>query len=292
MVSNVTRRSLLQSAWPLLAQDVAKPPPALDFICPMDREVRNANPGKCPRCGMKLVANLPDGREYRLDLRTSPAVPRAGKPVELRLAVRHPVTGAVVRDFEVIHEKIFHLFLVSQDLSYFAHEHPEQKRDGTFVFKTRLPAAGAYRVVADCLPKGASIQFLSRTLVTAGTDPARLADSAVLQPVLSAQQGTNLGVELVTEPKQPLAGLETLLFFNLSPADGLEQYLAAWGHMLVASADLIDLVHDHPLYADGGPKVQFNLIFPRETNYRIWVQFQRRGVVNTVAFNVPVKALR
>ena len=35
-----------------------------------------------------------------------------------------------------------------------------------------------------------------------------------------------------------------------------------------------------------GPK--FKMIFPRAGIYRIWVQSQRKGVVNTVAFNVPV----
>jgi hypothetical protein len=30
------------------------------------------------------------------------------------------------------------------------------------------------------------------------------------------------------------------------------------------------------------------MLFPRAGIYRVWVQSQRKGVVNTVAFNVPV----
>ena len=70
----------------------------------------------------------------------------------------------------------------------------------------------------------------------------------------------------------------------------------------MASDDLVDLAHDHPLYVDGVPppdlravspgQVQFNLIFPRKRTYRVWVQFQRAGRVNTAAFTIPVKALR
>jgi hypothetical protein len=85
-----------------------------------------------------------------------------------------------------------------------------------------------------------------------------------------------------------------MLFFRLKPDDGIEPWIGAMGHMLAASADLIDLMHTHPIYVtdpDGAKQLQFNLIFPREGMYRIWVQFQRKGVVNTVAFNVPVKAL-
>ena len=35
-------------------------------------------------------------------------------------------------------------------------------------------------------------------------------------------------------------------------------------------------------------KMQFNLVFPRPRMHRVWVQFQRDGIVNTVHFDVPV----
>ena len=82
-----------------------------------------------------------------------------------------------------------------------------------------------------------------------------------------------------------------MMFFRLDPADGLEQYLGAWGHMLAASSDLVDMLHTHPAREDAGSEVQFNLIFPRAGIHRVWVQFQRLGVVNTVAFNVRVQAV-
>jgi hypothetical protein len=99
-------------------------------------------------------------------------------------------------------------------------------------------------------------------------------------------------VELTMEPKEPIAGLKTMLFFRLKPGEGLEKYLGAWGHMLAASDDLIDLLHTHPFLADGGPQIQFNVIFPRARTYRLWVQFQRNGVVNTAAFTIPVAVLK
>ena len=101
-----------------------------------------------------------------------------------------------------------------------------------------------------------------------------------------------MSVELVTEPQQPISGSTTQLTFKIKPGDGLEKYLGAWGHMLVASSDLIDMIHEHPFIADGGPQMQFNIIFPRAHTYRIWVQFQRNGIVNTAAFNLPVSELK
>jgi hypothetical protein len=37
--------------------------------------------------------------------------------------------------------------------------------------------------------------------------------------------------------------------------------------------------------------ILFNVIFPRARTYRVWVQFQRKGVVNTAHFDIPVKQL-
>jgi hypothetical protein len=53
---------------------------------------------------------------------------------------------------------------------------------------------------------------------------------------------------------------------------------------------LIDLLHLHPFLITGSV-IQFNLIFPREGLYRVWTQFQRSGLVNTVVFTIPVKSL-
>ena len=38
--------------------------------------------------------------------------------------------------------------------------------------------------------------------------------------------------------------------------------------------------------------MQFSVVFARPRVYRVWVQFQRKGVVNTVAFTLPVEQLK
>ena len=269
------------------------------FICPMDKDVKASVPGKCPRCGMRLVANLPDPIEFILELGMTPRAPIVGQSATLEFRVRHPRTGQPVRDFELMHERLIHAFLISADLADFAHEHPSPQPDGSFLLPAKLARRVPYRVVADFFPKGATPQFLAKTIFPAGAvlvAPPKL--TADLTPKLAA----NLTVELVTEPAQPIAGQETLLFFRLAPHEGVEPYLGAWGHLLAASDDLIDVMHDHPIYVDGvspadlraasPERVQFNLIFPRERIYRVWVQVKRAGVVNTVAFTIPLKALR
>jgi hypothetical protein len=234
---------------------------------------------------MALVAGIPDPREYRVDLRTSPRRLRPGAPAEMRFMVRDPESGKPAK-LQVFHEKLFHLFLVSQDLSFFAHEHPELQADGSFLFRTSLPNAGEYRVLCDVYPERAMPQMIAKSIIVPG-----IAASPRLGEDLTPKMGENLRVGLRLEPPRPLAGKKTMMFFRLEPKDGLEQYLGAWGHMLAASRDLVDMLHNHPAWEEIGSEVQFNLIFPRSGMYRIWVQFQRLAVVNTVAFSVPVSAL-
>ena len=141
-----------------------------DFVCPMDREVRSKTPGTCPRCGMKLVAGLPMPVEYPIDFRAAPRFHSSRPRHHPGIPRLDPKTGRPVTGFETIHEKLFHLFLVSQDLEYFSHEHPTLGAGGWFRLKTRLPKPGTYRLLADFDPSGGTPQLAARTFSTAGWD--------------------------------------------------------------------------------------------------------------------------
>lgn len=258
------------------------------FVCPMDPDVRSSQAGVCPRCGMKLATNIPDSVEYHMDLTTTP---RALKPLEntrLEFFIHDPWKDRQVTKFQVVHEKLFHMFVVSQDLEFFLHNHPIYSPDGSFYYDLAFPKPGMYRVLGDFYPDGATPQLIAKTVLVPGTPPPPV----TLTRDYSTKQAENLQVELTTDPPQPIAGIKTLLFFRIKPVEGFEKYLGAWGHMLVASDDLIDLIHTHPFIADGGPQIQFNVTFPRPRPYRVWVQFQSNGVVNTAHFDIPVTELK
>jgi hypothetical protein len=258
------------------------------YFCPMDPDVRSHQPQeKCPRCGMKLVSGLPDPVEYHLDVDMKPASLRPGQKADLQFSIHDPWKLRPVTNFQLVHEKLFHLFVVSQDLEVFLHDHPTLRDDGNFHYEYAFPKAGMYRLLGDFYPDGATPQLISRTVFVSGTAPKPVN----LVRDYSTKSAQNLQVSLETIPQQPIAGATTQMRFTVNPGEGLEKYLAAWGHMLAASDDLIDLIHQHPFIADGGPQIQFNMVFPRAKNYRVWVQFQRQGVVNTAYFDVPVKTL-
>src|SRR5690349_8132341 len=97
------------------------------WVCPMHPDYTMEVAGKCPRCGMALVHAAPfDVRDYELDFHTVPAAVKPGRKTTLFFAFRHPGTGEVAKKFEVVHEKQFHLFVISQDLEYFEHIHPTE----------------------------------------------------------------------------------------------------------------------------------------------------------------------
>ena len=253
------------------------------YVCPMDPDVRSNSPGACRRCGMTLVAGIPDPVEFHLDLATAPDPPTAGQTTTLEFAVHDPWKDRPVHDFVLVHEKLFHAFVVSQDLQYFNHAHPTLQGDGVFSLPVVLPHGGMYRVLGDFYPDGATPQLIAETVFVPGNAPP----PATLSRDYSPKADRNMTVTLTTLPEQPVAGNRTQAMFHVDPVDGFEKYLGAWAHMLVASDDLIDLIHLHPLRADNGD-VQFNIVFPRARAYRVWAQFQRKGIVNTVHFDVPV----
>ena len=258
------------------------------WVCPMDPDVRSNLPGVCPRCGMKLASNVPDPVEYHMDLTTTPRALKVGQPARMEFYIHDPWKDRQVTKFQIVHEKLFHMFVVSQDLQFFLHDHPVYDPDGTFHYDIKFPKAGMYRVLGDFYPDGATPQLIAKTVLVPGTPPR----PTTLTRDYSTKDTENMQVQFYTDPPQPIAGMKTLLYFKVSPVEGFEKYLGAWGHMLVASDDTIDLIHTHPFIADGGAQVQFDLTFPRARGYRVWVQFQRNGVVNTAHFDVPVSELK
>lgn len=267
-------------------QATAAPNPSKDlaYVCPMDPDIRSNGPGKCPRCGMELVAGIPEPSEFHLDLTVAPKPPKPNEPVQLTFEVFDPWKNHPVTKFTVVHEKLFHTFIVSRDLEFFVHDHPVWE-NGVFHGTISFPKPGMYRIAGDFYPEAATPQLLTETIFVAG----REAPSSPLARDDSAKDAENLEVAVALSPPDPVAGSTTQMRFTLSPAEGIEKLFGAWGHMLAVSDDLIDMIHTHPFIADGSPEMQFNLVFPRPHTYRVWVQFQRKGIVNTAHFDIPVK---
>ena len=272
-------------------------PPETPFWCPMHPEIRGSSSREtCPRCGMALVPVTPATYgKYDMDVELRPRVVRAQRDVKARFLVRQRDSGKVVRGYAVVHERPFHLFVVSHDLTYFAHVHPAPRRDGSLELTLRLPKPGVYRLLADFVPTDAAPQWIEKTIVTADYNGTIADAAAALEPDLADKVEAGIRVSLGMSP--PVAGREQLIAFDLAddrtraPIDDLQPYLGASGHLLIVSEDIADAAHSHPVAGVStarGPQVVFQVLFARAGLYRVWAQFQRAGRVVTVPFTIPV----
>jgi hypothetical protein len=189
-----------------------------------------------------------------------------------------------VTDFDVQHTKRMHLIVVRRDLIGFQHLHPTMGRDGSWQVPVEIDDAGTYRVFADFAGDGHKH--------TLGTDlfvPGDAAPQPLPAPTNRADAGDGYTVELRGEPE---AGTESELTFvvrrNGAVVDDLEPYLGALGH-LVALRDG-DLAYLH-VHADED-RLAFETDLPTAGVYRLFLQFQHRGVVRTAAFTVNAEETR
>ena len=227
---------------------------------------------------------------------------QAGKTASLVFAVREDGKPATVKDFQLVHEKLYHLIAVSDDLSWFAHLHPAQGRDGKFYLQTEFPRTGTYLLYSDFTPLDAANAMAPATIqVGGGALPApavKLTPDATLSKVVD---GVKVGLKL----SAPLrAGVPTVLTYTLSragkPLTNMTPYLAAMGHMMAVSADGENAVHTHAVHAGSdprsglevtpqmatasGPTQSFKLEVPTSGLYKVWAQFGVNGKIITVPF--------
>jgi hypothetical protein len=224
--------------------------------------------------GLRLIVDEPELRRGR----------------EERLRFRIVDDGAdTVRDFDVEHTKRMHLILVRRDLTGFQHLHPTMAADGTWSTDVSLADAGSYRLFADFSRGGKPITLAGDLRVDGDADLRAL---PAPQPTATSDGGYD--VRLDAGSARP--GQEADLRFTVTK-DGRtvrpEPYLGAGGHLVALRDGDLAYLHVHPTEAghgaDEGDAIGFAATFPTEGSYRLFLQFQVDGRVQTVAFTQEVK---
>ncbi|WP_171909001.1 hypothetical protein [Paenibacillus sp. GP183] len=198
--------------------------------------------------------------------------------------------GKAIEKFDTVHEKQLHLIVVSKDLSFFNHIHPDYKGKGQFTVTTQFPAAGDYKVIADFTPSGMTAMNKSQWFTALGSAPA----AKPIEPDASLTKVVD-GKEVTLSFGHLMANMELNLNFNIKdaqtkqPVTDLQPYLGAVGHVVILSQDAENYLHVHPTEERAkGPDAKFMTTFPQSGVYKIWGQFQQNGKVFTVPFTVKV----
>jgi len=255
------------------------------FVCPMHPDRQSAVPATCPVCNMRMVPMAAARFDtYPVDLRVTPTT----RGARLRLAVRDPRRHATVRRFAIVHERLLHLFIVGDDLRFFAHEHPEQQPDGVFMVDLVLPKPGPYMAIAEFLPEGGSPQTFQQLFTTGA------AFAAAPPPPVDVAVKVVDGTRISLDASQVKAGDTRPLAVRIddaasgAPVTDLQPYLGAAAHLLIVPVDLSEAIHGHPDEQFREPGVTFTPLIPRPGRYKMWMQFQRAGKVSTVSFVIDV----
>ena len=198
-----------------------------------------------------------------------------------------------------------HLILVSDDLSWFDHIHPEYQASGAYDIKvlakgqnytngrghneTRFDAGGKYWAFADFKPLGALNQVNKTELNVAGTPNKTIAYT-------QAKMTTTVdGYTVKFDPHGTTlaSGGPLHLHIDISEKgqrltpDKIENYLGAKAHVVMVETTTKEFLHVHPEAV--GNELEMNTTFAKPGMYRGWLQFQTAGKVHTADFVLKVE---
>jgi len=288
--------------------------PGTKYICPMNCEKGKTYdaPGACPVCHMDLEPTKAEVEankaEYFMGFAFTPTQLEAGKSGMLSLTPKIKGNESAAVPLDLVHEKKMHLILVSDDLSWFDHIHPEYQSSGAYDIKvlgkgenfsngrghneTRFDAGGKYWAFADYKPLGGLNQVNKTEFTVTGT-PAKTV--AYTQPKMST---TVDGYTLTMEAGHDAAGFTsgTQQHIPVTIKQGgkavdpatFENYLGEKAHLVLVEVKSKEFVHTHPS-AEGG-RLDIHTTFAKPGMYRGWLQFQTNGKVHAADFVIKVEA--
>lgn len=202
--------------------------------------------------------------------------------------------GKAVTNFDIFQEKLMHLIIVSNDLQFFNHLHPELQKDGSFTVETSFPQGGGFTLFSDYKPQGRSEQV---SVINTEVVGKKIIDKNVSLGTIKTIDNTQASLSL--SPKDIEVGKEAHLIFNLkdiatnkSPKD-LQPYLGEMGHLVILkqSSPLTkeDYIHAHAMKNTPTGEIHFMATFPRSGKYKMWGQFNRNGKIVIADFWVEVR---
>lgn len=247
---------------------------------------------------------MPSVPKFNVSL-SKPDMVMPDTPVKIDFTVYDATTGNQVTKFDIISEKLMHLIIVNDALTYFEHVHPifDGKK---FTISHTFPKNESYRLYTDFQPTGAdetqvAFKIPVGTPDTAATKFNRNVFNTSLSKDFAEYNVTLNGSFKVADI---VSGTAPFIFSiknaqNDKPVTDLRPYLGSFGHMVMINVDTFSYIHVHPLAQDfstgmTGPEVKFQPLALGSVSvtpgtYRIFAQFQPTTGLFTSDFIVDIK---
>lgn len=222
------------------------------------------------------------------------------KPAEL-----HRVTykikndkDEILKNFEIVHEKIMHLIIVRKDLQYFQHMHAEyDSATGEFTADITFPTDGPYVLYADFTP--AKFEDNPQAMPVTATSVLVVGDVKkyrAAQVVVTANNTVKAKEYEITYKLPPVGqrSVENDLTYALevkrngNVISNFEPYLGAMGHSVVINAATLQYIHTHA-GSHGNEGVSFTAHIPEPGIYKSFTEFQHEGKVVMVEYAFEMK---
>ncbi|KIC93200.1 hypothetical protein OI18_18260 [Flavihumibacter solisilvae] len=221
-----------------------------------------------------------------MQINFEPGPVHAGREVVLGMSPVAPDSGTF--DLEVQHEKKIHLILVSDDLSWFSHIHPEPDGHGNYTVKTIFPFGGRFHAFADFKPVGGKAVVEKTELNVEG----KTETPAIFNvPKLTGSSGSYslelkpAGAALRAESDNHLVGILKKDGVVVD-VNTLSNYLGAKAHVVVVGQQEITFIHAHPHVM--GKELGMHIAFDKPGIFRAWVQFNADDTLHTIDLTLQV----
>jgi hypothetical protein len=189
----------------------------------------------------------------------------------------------------VEHEKKIHLIIVSEDLSWFNHIHPEYQADGSYTVTETFPNGGNYILYADYKPSGSAHQLEKINVQVQGKSVA----AKTYTTIQNSANSSPFTVTLKPDDGKFISN-KAIHFDGVFTQNGksfdvnqLQNYLGAKGHMVAINTETKEYVHLHPEVE--GTILHFHTTFEKAATYRVWLQFMAEGKLHTTDFFIKVE---
>ncbi|MDO1449215.1 hypothetical protein Q0590_23260 [Rhodocytophaga aerolata] len=208
---------------------------------------------------------------------------RAKEPTTLLLIPISSEESTTPLSLEEVHTKDIHLIVVSEDLSFFTHEH-QQKEGKGYTVNLTFPFAGKFFLYSDIKPLGGFPVVVQKTVVVAGEQKEA---QHYQHEVLSASiEGVYVQLDV-----NDSSAIKVHIQRNgiLIPASSLGDFLGAKAHVVMISQESKEYLHVHPMVHKD--ELVLHADVKAKGIFRTWLQFLLEDRLYTFDFVLSMKEL-